>query len=233
MPVSPRDRLRLWDAVTGMHPVDASVRCLAVALPDLDDPAGLPLGDRDAALLALRAEVAGDRLVAHAACPGCGDQTTVELTVSALIAEMATEPEWHLDHDGRTVAVRALTSRDAATAVLAASPAEARLALVRAALGTPPHAADPDEGTAAAVAASLAEHDRGAEVLLTCTCAGCGARWEDLLDVASFVTTELRHSGARLLAEVAELARTFGWSEDAVLDLTDGRRHAYLALAAG
>ncbi|MCD4525961.1 hypothetical protein [Nocardioides sp. cx-173] len=233
MPLTPRDRMRLWDAVTGMHPVDAAVRCLAVARPELDDAAALALGDRDAALLALRREVVGDRLTARAACPSCGEEASLELRVSELLEEMAGERQWVLEHDGRTLSVRALTSRDLAAALREGSAEAARRELVRAALGVAADAPDPDDGTSARVAASLVEHDRGAEVLLGCSCAACGTRWHDVLDVARFVTAELAHQGVRLMSEVVELARAFGWPEDAVLDLPDARRRAYLALAAG
>lgn len=243
MPLSPRDRLRLWDAVTGMHPVDAAVRCLAIARPDLDDPAALPLGDRDAALLVLRREVVGDRLDARVACPSCGEQVTLQLSATALLEEMTGQGEgqekgqekgqWELEGAGGTLRVRALTSHDLAAALRAGSPDAARRVLVRAALGAPPGAPDPDERTAARVAASLAEHDRGAEVLLAGTCVECGTQWQDVLDVARFVTTELAHLGVRLMADVVELARAFGWPEDAILELPDQRRRAYLALAVG
>lgn len=231
MPLSARDRMRLWDAVTGMHPVDAAVRCLALARPDIADPAAVPLGDRDAALLALRRDVAGDHLIARADCPSCGDQASLELSVAALLQGMAGEAHWELEHDGRTLRVRALTSRDLAAALRAGDAGQARLELVRTALGSAPGAPDPDDGTAARVAASLAEHDRGAEVLLACSCAACGTQWEELLDVAGFVTAELAHHGVRLMREVVELARAFGWAEQAILDLPEQRRRAYLALA--
>ncbi|WP_299088211.1 hypothetical protein [uncultured Microbacterium sp.] len=233
MPLGPRDRLRLWDAAAGMHPVDAAVRCLAVARPDIGDPAGIPLGERDAALLALRQELLGDRLTARALCPACGEEAAMELSIAALLPRMVVEPEWRVNVDGRPLAVRALTSRDAAAAVRAASPEDARTSLVRAMLAVAPEDADPDETTADLVAASLAEHDRGAEISLALTCAGCGAEWDDVFDVAVFVTAELAHHGLRLLADVAELAGAFGWSEDAILELSDHRRRAYLTLAAG
>ncbi|TYB39669.1 hypothetical protein FXF50_04630 [Micromonospora sp. AP08] len=153
--------------------------------------------------------------------------------MSALLGDMSTDRCWQLEHEGASYEMRALTSRDVAAAVHAGSPEEARAALVRAVLGRAPGEENPDEGMSAAVAASLAEHDRGAEILLACTCAHCGAEWEDVLDVARFVTAEIAHHGVRLLTDVAELARAFGWSEHAILDLPDARRRAYLALTAG
>jgi predicted RNA-binding Zn-ribbon protein involved in translation (DUF1610 family) len=226
---SPQDRLRLWDAVAGMHPVDAAVRALAVTRPDLEDPAGLALGERDLALLGLRADLLGDEATARTACPACGEQTTLELSIEQLVRSDPVPDSWTLEHGGRNLRLRALTSRDAAAAARSSSSEEARSALLRAAVVE----GDPDQpGAAAAVATSLAEHDSNAEITLACVCPACGESWTELLDVASFVSVEIVHSAGRLLAEVAELAAAFGWSEESIVALPDARRHAYLALAA-
>ncbi len=231
MSLAPADRLRLWEAIAGMHPIDAAVRCLAVARPDLADPANLPLSARDAALLELRCQLLGDQLTAQANCPGCDQQVTVDLSVAALLAAVSTPDKWTLDHAGRTLNLRPLTSRDLASAATAATAEEARDLLVRAA--TQDDDTDIDEDLADAVATSLAVHDPGADIQLASTCASCGTAWDEVLDVARFVTAELAHNGARLLTEVAELALAFGWSEDAILALAEPRRRAYLAMVAG
>lgn len=235
MTLAPRMRLHLLDAVAGMHPLDAAVRCLALACPDLPDPAGLPVGQRDAALLELRARLLGDRLLARTACGECGEQSTLELSVADLVEQMTggAQERWTLEHDGRAVPVRALTSRDLAVAADEPSPARARDLLVLAALdegeGGPVVVTDELAG---AVAASLAEHDPGSEVLLTGSCSACGEPWSEVLDPARYVAAELAHQGTRLLAEVAGLARAFGWTEADVLELSDQRRRSYLDLAA-
>ena len=230
MGFSPRDRLRLWEAIAGMHPIDAAVRCLAVARPDLDDPAGLPLGTRDAALLELRSHILGDGLSAHASCPDCGEHAELHLSVSALLAAMSTSSDWTVAYAGRTLSVRPLTSRDTALAAGAVTAEQGRNILVHAMLREDGVTVDDD--MARAIAASLAEHDPGSEILLTCTCSSCGTSWNEVLDVAGYVTTELAHDGARLLAEVAELAWAFGWTEETILALAEPRRRAYLAMVA-
>lgn len=230
MGLSPRDLLRLCDAVTGMHPIDGAVRCLAIARPDLDDPAGLPLGYRDAALLELRGQILGDQLTGQASCPECAEAATLELSVAAMRTAMTTTSDWALDYAGRTLKLRPLTSRDAALAATAATTEQARNLLARTAIQG--DEVDVDEDMASAVGASLAQHDTGSEILLACSCSSCGAAWNEVLDVARFVTTELAHHGVRLLTEVADLAWAFGWSEDTILALPEPRRRAYLAMVA-
>ena len=76
----------------------------------------------------------------------------------------------------------------------------------------------------------MAEADR----LPRCSWTSCVLRGEQFvadLDLASFVWAEVRARAQRLLRDVDVLARAYGWTEPEVLELTDRRREAYLALA--
>jgi hypothetical protein len=50
------------------------------------------------------------------------------------------------------------------------------------------------------------------------------------LDIGRFLWTEVRRAATRLLGDVHTLAAAYGWSEQAILDLSAGRRAAYLEL---
>ena len=75
--------------------------------------------------------------------------------------------------------------------------------------------------------------ERAAETRLSLDCAACGSSWTEFLDVAAFVWAEFEAAARRLLIDVADLARAFGWSEQEILNLSEIRRGAYLALARG
>jgi hypothetical protein len=61
-------------------------------------------------------------------------------------------------------------------------------------------------------------------------CPSCTNRWCEVLDVIGMLWAELSAASQRLLAEVAQLAMSFGWSEQEVLALPDSRRQKYLEL---
>jgi hypothetical protein len=86
----------------------------------------------------------------------------------------------------------------------------------------------------AAEALARIEAREAAGVLdLDLACAACGTRWRETLDVAAAVWAEIAAASWRLMAEIADLAAAFGWSEQAILALSPARRRAYLALARG
>ena len=74
----------------------------------------------------------------------------------------------------------------------------------------------------------LAAMDPHAEIRLDLSCPGCGHAWQDLLDVAPFVWAEICSRAQRLLQEVHELARYYGWSEQDILGMSVTRRTLYL-----
>jgi len=220
-----------------LHPIDRALLALDVDGADRDALARLPLGVRDARLLAVRRELLGDRLDAEADCPACGERLELALGCGALIAAASPPPEaWEIEYGDWRVTVRPLDSLDAAAAAACGdAPAAEELLLSRCvtdarrdddaygALALPHEVRD-------AIARSLADRDPGAEWLLDLDCPACGHAWQNMLDVADFVWRELAARGDRLLGEVHVLARAYGWREADILELPPARRAAYLAL---
>jgi hypothetical protein len=73
-PLEGQNLLAAWERGLDEHPVERALTLLAAALPDgeRDDLARLPLGARDALLLALHERTFGAALQAVAACPAGG-----------------------------------------------------------------------------------------------------------------------------------------------------------------
>jgi hypothetical protein len=228
--LDPPDLLRIWESGVALHPIDRALAILGDA-----QAARLPLGARDARLLELRAASLGDRLAATEACPACGERVDLELSCRALIGAAAPAPAaWTVEHDELRIGVRPLDSLDAAQAASAGDIETAAATLLERAVTTVEPPGSPlSDAAAAAVTASLAEHDPGAELLIELACPACGAAWQRVLDVAGFVWTELAARAERLIDDVHRLARAYGWSEAEILALGEPRRAAYLAMVEG
>jgi len=218
------------------------VDAIASAWPDrdLDAIRRMPLGERDAALLAIRRATIGDRLEVRAACPTCDAEVEVALSCTRLISGHEPVPtRWTLAVEGYRIALRPLDSLDAAAAAAAPDPESARSmllarAVVRAMRGRHAVAAsDLPPSVGDAISRSLGERDSGADLVLEFACPACGAEWSDSLDVASFATAELAAGGRRLLGEIDLLARAYGWGEPEILALGATRRATYVSMVAG
>jgi hypothetical protein len=212
--------LELWDAAHSLRPVERAVVLACADGEDADEVARLPLGLRDARLLALHAAIAGRCVDATASCPHCGEDAEFTLDVDALLTRQAeTEPA----ADGW----RSPNSLDLEAAEGAADAAEAERVLLERCVGI----REPAEERRRAVAAAMAEADPLAEVLVDVACPACEETFVADLDVAAFVWAEVRAAALRLLRDVDALARAYGWTEAEVLALGDARRQAYLELA--
>jgi hypothetical protein len=238
------DLLDVWSRDASLHAIDAGVAILAAALPDHDRGAlaRLPLGRRDALLLAVRCATLGEVLEARDACPACGTDVDVSLPCSTLdevTRAGGDDDRWTVERDGYTVTLRLITSLDAAAAATTGDEDAARSVLLERAVvaaerdGKPVPAAALPASVVMAISEAIAERDPGAEIILALDCPACGHAWTRLLDVLSFVRTELTDRGRRVLGDVDALARAYGWSESEILRLDGSRRAAYVAMVLG
>jgi hypothetical protein len=78
----------------------------------------------------------------------------------------------------------------------------------------------------------MAELDPQSDVELSLSCPNCGHAWRAPLDIASYFWSEVEAWAQRLLLEVHQLARGYGWSERDILAMSARRRRAYLEMLA-
>ena len=203
-----------------------------------DDPAALPLGQRDRLVLDLHAALFGTEVEAQDSCPRCGQLVTFTLTVDALddVPQAASEPV-RVELEKCTVTCRPLTGGDLLAATTpGAAGAHGRGALLAAAVltaereGAPVAPIDLPAPVVDAVVSALAQADPFAELRLNLLCEVCGHAWDAVLDLAHFVWCEVQDWGRRLVRDIHLLALAYGWREGDVLALPPARREAYLRL---
>jgi hypothetical protein len=225
------DLLALWDRCHGQAPGRRAVALLAAAEPDAD-PAALPAGRRDAALLRLHTRALGGRLEAVASCPACGERLEVTLDAAelALAGGPAPEREPVVRAAGHEVRFRAPTAAD-----LAALPRDGAELLARCVTaarrlrdGAAVAADALPEPVRAAVERAMAAADPGAELDLALSCPACGHGWSEALDPVEFVGVAIEARARRLAGEVHALAGAYGWSEAEILAQSPARRRLYL-----
>src|SRR5262245_3241326 len=83
--LSVSDILAAWETGYARRTLDRALTLLwAAGAAEDQDPADLPLVERDRRLLSIRAETFGPSLSARATCPECGAQLEMELDASVL-----------------------------------------------------------------------------------------------------------------------------------------------------
>jgi hypothetical protein len=233
--LSSDDILRLWETAAHQEPLERALSILAAAWPGTprEELARLPIGDRDARLLAVRVRTFGGGARGVVACEGCGERVEFTLDLETLRVERQGGAAGEVEADGWTLRFRCPTSEDLTLAVRDADPWRALASrCVTEARRDGCAVVDPDlpRETLALLATDLAERDPQAEILLDYECPACGRRGRTLFDVAVFLWDEIQAQARRLLMEVAALARAYGWREADVLAMSPTRRRAYLEL---
>ncbi|MET8336018.1 hypothetical protein ABZV14_27915 [Streptosporangium canum] len=223
--LAPAALLAAWEHVREVSPAHRPAALLRV----FSVPRQTSVGRRDTALLEVFAENFGPHLAGLARCPGCGTEVELSVPVAELTASVPpAHPVAPLEVDGHTVHWRLPDDDDLAAATQAGDPEQGALLLLsRCVVGDAQILGVPGR---AALAARIAAADPFVDITFTLTCPECATVWDAALDPAEFVWAQLRARARRLLGEVDELARAYGWSEKQSLALSQARRDSYLEL---
>lgn len=240
-PFSATELLDLWERACTLPQRRRPAALLSVGAPEppVDDLASLTVGARDAALLVLREQLFGSHLAVLADCPGCGAHLEAACTTGALRAPQPAEANGPLSfHQGEWEILFRLPTTGDLDLLRSDSDLETNRALLleqcvfdarQAEHDVPIHELPPEIVTA--LGEAIADADPQADVQLALVCPQCGHRWNAPFDIASFLWAELEAGVQRLLQEVHDLARAYGWSETDILAMSAVRRNAYLQRA--
>jgi hypothetical protein len=211
---------------------------LACASLSPDAIAALPLGARDALLLAWRRLLFAGEIDGIAPCPRCGERVELQLPLEAFALEQADafaagESERACEADGWRVRYRLPNCGDA-LALADATGGDGRTLIARCVItvdGPGETGSALPQHMLALLAESIAAADPYADIVLDLTCPACAHRWSAPFDPVAFLWSEIGGWARRTLGEVAALARAFGWREADLLAMSPQRRADYLELA--
>ena len=219
--------LDVWERTSSLERPWRELALLELAgETSVEEAARLPVGERDRRLLALRTMLFGRWIPCETRCGTCDDRLEMELDGEGIANGSAAAHADGWIAEG-SVRVRPPDSMDIAAALVADDPAAAILERC-----LEPGSASASESVRASAIGRMAELDPGAEIWLEATCPACGSSWTVPLDPAAIVVEEVDRHARRVLREVDQLARAYGWREPDVLALSPARRRAYLGLAA-
>jgi hypothetical protein len=230
--------LSMWECGEGARPSRRALALLSGAAPETaaEGLAEMSVGRRDAALLSLRERLFGSAFTGVTTCPACGEEIEIAFdaeevrrevggATSVRIVDGEYEVEARLPSSADLAAIDAIVDLDAARECLFA-----RCVVQATRGGETIEAGDVPESAVALVARAMAALDPQADVQLALACPSCAHAWREPFDVATFLWSEVSAFARRLLGDVHDLARAYGWSEQAILDLSPARRNAYLEI---
>ena len=227
----PQLLLAVWDEAAAVPAcaVGAVLLRRSGVVDDLQEALDLPLSVVAALLLRLWTATFGPTAECLVGCPGCGEDLEVALPLDALAALPEQAPRAVVGESG--LVVRCPATRDLLAITAAASPADALLGRsLTDAAGRPVDPAELEPGVRADVEAAAERLGGPAASFVTAACPRCGTPVRVDVDPVELLWQRLRAEVPAVLADVADLAAGFGWSEADVLGLSPARRTAYLDL---
>jgi hypothetical protein len=226
-----RDILGLWQAAQG--PAGGRAARL-LAATGIADAGALTIGEAARRLIGLRVALLGPHLEAVASCPKCGVRHEAAFPASVLLDASEGGADIMVEASGWHIEARPPTLADYAEAASCDDVASAE-ALLRdraiIAAQPPDDGADMPDNVLAALEAALDAADPLADPRVALSCSKCATSWQASFDAAAFLAEEIAATARRLMTEVAVLARSYGWSEQDILEIPPERRRVYLELA--
>jgi hypothetical protein len=190
------------------------------------DPAELSIGERDAAILRLRAASFGPRLQGYIDCPRCAERLEFDFDCAALLADLSAPQGSEFTAAG--LRFRLPNSRDLISVAETADTIEAARSLLRCCCLDAADTVEWTDALLAEIEMRIGALDPAADIRFAFTCSACAHAWHERLDIAAWCWDEVEIRAQRLIDEVHRLALAYGWSEDQVLALGAARRSAYL-----
>jgi hypothetical protein len=239
--------LKAWEQSQALPEQEAALALLGLARKETTrDLARLPLGERNARLLELRAATLGRRMDVFAVCPYCSQPLEFAVDALALAEGLRVAPP-RLEAL-ESCSMRPVNTLDLLAAREAANEEQAQAILLARTLEWHQRHAVEGLPVAAEAAASdnlawlesqspsrLAEWkawfealNAAAEIRFQLMCVACAQGWQMNLDIGKFLLREIALAARKLMSEVHELASAYGWSERAILAMSGPRRAAYL-----
>jgi len=215
--------LEVWEWAIHLHPLDRNLLLLSEALPESPNVlADWPLGRLNGALAQLFSSCFDGCLEGWAACSRCGEKVELQLDSREITGETVGD---RVFVNGRTF--RLPTTRDLARTLAEPDPGRAAMRLLEI---CQEEGDAPGEAELEAAGEKMSHADPLAEIRLGLHCPACSNAWEETLDLGGFVWSKVERRAKRLLREVHALGSAYGWSEKAILSLSEARRSFYLEM---
>lgn len=235
--------LHAWELGVSQKATTRALLLLAAAQPGATpaELAATGIGQRDALLLDLRAELFGAVCQCVANCAHCDERIEFEFPLdgirSGFISDAAT---FEAEAVGYRATFRLPCSADLIAISDAPDRASAERDLLSRCLLTMAACDGGDQSPAelppelvAAIDRRMGEVDSQSRVDLDVTCAVCGLSSRANFDIVTHLWTEIDAWAQGQLREVHTLATAYGWSEEQILALGPARRRAYLDFIGG
>lgn len=231
------DLIALWEKERTLSSAQRGLLLLALARPgqSRQDLGAMTVGLRDRILLEMRKQLFGDQLESIVQCSRCDETLELSVRISDFLRVSAEcSGQTSVSVGELDITFRLPTVDDALQVEQHKERVGAHRALLQGCIvavhqdGAHIDPQDVDDISLARVARCMEDMDPLAEIRLGITCADCGHGESVLLDIASYLWTELVTEAERLLDEVRVLASQYGWREMDIMAMTGRRRQFYL-----
>lgn len=225
--------LDIWDQGSNLHAIDRALLLVTQARTDIpvDIIADLSHGFINKTLIQMQLELFGNQMNAIVSCSNCQESLELSLDLQTILQQLSA-----LDNEALYSSCihfnkhrfRLPNSRDLAVISQRPDFADCALDLLQRCWISKPDSLPPSTEMMDAVAALMEEIDPALDINCNLVCEHCNFLNSYPLDMGNYLWQEIENFAKNLLREIHLLASSYGWSEQAILALTQKRRQLYV-----
>ncbi|NCD71681.1 T4 family baseplate hub assembly chaperone [Mucilaginibacter agri] len=240
-PLDATELFQLWDEVLHDGLLDKSMRLLgkACSFENSVELGRLSIGERDARLLQLREWMFGYSLKNMVTCPKCNEvveweMDTHDMHLQKIPADLSVKT-FYLVKDQFKIQFRLPDSFDVSK-IISENSADPDSLITNCIVGVANENGEeiPKDQLSGEIIQALdkrmSEEDPQADIRIEIHCPACSHNWESVFDIMSFLWAEIDSWAKRMMQEICLLAKSFGWSEKDILNMSPHRRRLYIEM---
>lgn len=236
------EMLNVWEQCLNQPLLQKALILLVAVFPEMQPEtlAILSIGQRDRRLLQLRQRLFGQQLLTTAMCPECSERIEWQSSIADYLMPCDEENETKTENEFETedyfFRFRLPNSLDLAAVIGCENSQTAQQLLLSRCVLLIEHSGSScsvdqiPESIVEKINQQFETLDPQAEIQINLSCPECSHHWDVLLDISSFLWTEINDWAEHMLQTVHKLAKGYGWSEHEVLNLSPVRRQLYLGM---
>jgi len=229
-----------WEKCNDQHSLEAPLTLLNSVIPSKSkkDFAGMDIGKRNSFLFHVREKLFGKGMNFLTYCPNCN--TKLESVFSfkdiAFPEEKNQKEFFEFSSANYKIRYRLPNSYDLASASKCKDIVSARNEILNRCIlelfedeKAIPISVLPEE-IISQLSCEMSDKNPYAEIRLNLVCQDCNHTWTSILDIASFILSEINFYAQNILRDVHALASAYHWSESDIFKMSPDRRNWYINL---
>lgn len=229
--------IEVWERIANQHLLESALTILNSLIPEIPkkDFAEMSIGRRNYFLTQIRNKLIGRDLICFTVCPYCDSKLEFSISPEEILSpSKAEDTPFVFIIDDYIIRYRLPNSVNLAIASRCKDFYSAKDEILNQCLieltkdDQKISPSELPEEIKLKLSCDMSIKEPATESVIDLVCKDCNYSWTQIMDIASFLITEINFYAKNILRDVHQLASAYGWSESEIIGMSPQKRNWYL-----